>query len=220
MSVAPIWVLVTLGLMLIVALVLLRFGYPYKTIRTDNFVVKVPQPWLQGSIFVVALLELCRHTALTSFALAQDLQIEVEIRPSWRPAFWFQPESNRIVLCFVFGPALDKWLFSVHFAVAHEYGHCLSKLPTKIESEVWANMFCLYMLRFVATDYAWPQWWEKWLVMRDVWGGLVTMYLWRFLPGQRHEIAVKFWLLWHIAQRDSHAVISALRWDKQEGEND
>jgi len=212
-SLVPIWLSVVIGGIVITVLALLRLRYPYKTIRTDHFVIKVPQPWLHQSVYVVALLELCQRTAQTSFALSQKSQAEVEIRPGWRPAFWFQPESRRIVLCFLFGPAIDRWLFSVYFAITHEYGHFISHARSEVSGEIWANLFCLYTLRFVAASYQWPHWWERWLVRRDAFVGLATLYSWRFPPGHRREIAAKFWELWRVAQQDSKAVASAMDQD-------
>jgi hypothetical protein len=207
------WLSVVIGWGVVAALALLRLCYPYKTIRTDHFVVKVPQPWLHRSVYVAAILELCRRTAQTCFALSQNLQVEVEVRPSWRPAFWFQPESRQIVLCFLFGPAIDRWLFSIYFAIAHEYGHFISPAQTKVGSEVWAHLFCLFTLRVVASSYEWPHWWERWLVHRDAFVGLATLHIWRFLPGHRREIAARFWKLWGVTQRDSKAAVSTIRRD-------
>jgi hypothetical protein len=212
-SLAPIWLSVALGWVAIVVLVALRLRYPYRTIWTDHFVVQVPRPWLQRSVYVIALLELCRRTAQTSFALSRNARAEVEIRPSWRPAFWFQPESQRIVLCFLFGPAIDRWLFLFYFAIAHEYGHFISLAQTEVEGEVWANLFCLYTLHVVVFSYKWPHWWERWLVRRDAFCGLASMRVWRFLPGPRRKIAAGFWELWQIARRDSKAAASAIRRD-------
>jgi hypothetical protein len=196
------------------ALALLRFRYPYQTIQTDNFAIKVPQPWAHPSIYVVAFLELCRRTAQTSFALSQASRAEIEIRPGWWPVFWFQPESGRIVLRFLFGPAIDRWLFSIHFAIAHEYGHFILSTQTPVESEAWANLFCLYTLHFEAFNYPWPHWWEHWLIRRDALVGLLALRIWRFLPGPRQEIATRFWELWELVQQDSQAVVSAIQRNK------
>ncbi len=212
MRLAPIWGIIALGWGIIAVLALFRLHYPYRTIETDNFVVRLPQPWLQGSVYIVAILELCKRTAQARFILPYNLSAEVEIRPGWLPAFWFQPESRQIVLCFLFGPAIDRWIFLVYFAIAHEYGHLLSNTRTPIEDEAWANLFGLYTLHTVISHYQWPSWWESWLVHRDIWAGLVTLYGWQFLPGRRRKIAALFWKLWRIARRDCRNVFMAMDW--------
>lgn len=220
MNVAPIWLAFAVAWIVLIGLAFLRIRYPYKTIQTAHFRLIVPQPWLRRSIYVLALLELCRRTAEISFALPQSLEAEVEIRPGWWPAFWFQPESERIVLRFLFGPVIDRWLFSVDFGMAHEYGHFILSTATPVESEVWANLFCLYMLHVEAFNYLWPHWWEHWLIRRDVLVGLLTLRIWRFLPGHRREIAARFWELWPLAQQDGKTVVSAIRQETGRAEND
>ncbi len=187
---------VVLGCSIILTLILLRANYPYQTIRTAHFIVWMPRPWSHNAVFVVALLELCQQTAYTAFALAADEPAEVEIRPSWRPAFWFQPESRRIILCFVFGPAIDRWLFAVYFAIAHEYGHWLSQANVLEENEAWANLFSLHMLYRMMPTAVWPNTWERYLMRRDALLGLMMLHIWRWIPGQRRKIAHRFWALW------------------------
>jgi hypothetical protein len=199
-----------MGGAILIALALHRLHYSYTTIRTDNFIIELPQPWLHRSVYVLAFLELCCQTVCISFALAQTEPIEVEIRPSWRPAFWFSPDSGRIVLCFLLGPAIDRWLFLIYFAIAHEYAHSVSLTQFASENEAWANLFCLYTLWFVASDYQWPHIWEHWLMRRDALSGFILLHIWQFLPGCRHKIANRFWELWKVAQEDSRSVVSII----------
>lgn len=198
--------MVVLGCGIIVILISLRACYSYQIIRTAHFVIWVPRPWSRGVVYVVALLELCQQTACATFALTFEDQAEIEIRPSWRPAFWLQPESRRIVLCFVFGPAIDRWLFSIYFAIAHEYGHWLSQVRVLVEDEAWADFFSLYTLYIVMSTAVWPNTWERYLMRRDALLGLVVLYIWQWIPGQRRKIARRFWELWRT--REKIAVMS------------
>lgn len=214
MSSTFVWLAVILGGASLAILGLLRLQYSYVTIRTDSFIVDLPRPWIQRSVYVLALLELCCQTAYVSFAIKQIAPLKVEIRPYWRPAFWFCPESRRIVFCSLFGPSIDRWLFLTHFALSHEYAHSALLTQSAIENEAWANLFSLYALWFVASDHQWPHIWERWLMRRDALSGFILLRIWRSVPGRRREIAGRFWELWEIAQVDSQSVISIIDQEK------
>lgn len=214
MGVALASVLVALGCCAL-ALLLFRLRYSYKIIRTNYFLLETPWPWAQHSIFVVALLEICRHNAQDHFGLPQEAIARVSIRPGWYPNFWYQPESQCIEMRFLFGPAIDKWLFAIDFAIAHEYGHFALHLQNQVASEAWANFFCLHTLQFAAINYPWPHFWERWLIYRDILVELTMLQVWHCLPGHRHEIAAKFRELWREGRQDARSVILALHHDGQ-----
>ena len=177
----------------------------------SHFVVHVPRPWFQQSIYVIALLEWCHQAACTIFDIDVDIQAEIEIRPSWRPAFWTYPESRRIVLCFLFGPVIDRWLFTVYFAVAHEYGHLVLPGLDRDASEAWANLFSLYLLYYVAPETAWSRRLDKWLMCRDALSGLAVLHIRRLLFGSLCERVMAFWYLWGVALENPWKVFWLLR---------
>lgn len=203
--------LILLGWMAVIALLLFRLSYDYSTVRTDYFIVTLPRVWTQNCVQIIALLEVCRSAAEGPFGLTQDLPTYVRIAPSWRPSFWFEPDLGRIEMRFVFGPAIDVWFFAVNFAVAHEYGHFILDSKTIVESEAWANAFCIYALRFVALKYRWPHLWHAWLIKRDIWTGIFSLSLWRYIPGRRRQISARFWELWAMAQRNSGSTVTSVK---------